>query len=126
MELTEEVTSTEIDAELPAEYITPELLKTVDKFEPFGEKNPELIFMSKNLKIQDAVIVGKTERQHLKLVFDCGKYKFPAMFWGEAERLNREFRTGDRLNLIYNIGKNNFNGNTTPQMILIDVENSMK
>ena len=48
------------------------------------------------------------------------------MFWGEAERLNREFRTGDRLNLIYNIGKNNFNGNTTPQMILIDVENSMK
>lgn len=125
IELSEESDSIEIDAELPAEYITPELLKTLDKFEPFGEKNPDLIFMSKNLKIQDAVVVGKTERQHLKLVFDCGKFKFPAMFWGEADRLNKEFRTGDHLNLIYNIGKNNFNGNITPQMILIDVENSM-
>lgn len=126
LQLSEEEDSIEVDAELPAEYITPELLKTVDKFEPFGEKNPELIFISKSLRIQDAVIVGKTERQHLKLVFDCGKYKFPAMFWGEADRLNRDFRTGDSLNILYNVGKNNFNGSITPQMILMDVENPQK
>lgn len=115
----------EIDAELPADYITPDLLNLVDKFEPYGEKNKELIFMSRTLKIQEGVIVGKSERQHLKLVFNCGKFKFPAMFWGEAERLNRDFRTGDQLNVLYTIGKNTFNGNVTPQMVLIDADTKL-
>ncbi len=120
--LSEEEDTIDIDAEIPSDYITPDLLKTVDLFEPFGEANSELVFMSRELKIQDAAIVGKSERQHLKLVFDCGKFKFPAMFWGEADRLNRDFRTGDSLNVLYGISKNCFNGNVTPQMILMDAE----
>ena len=119
--LTEDSNKIEIDAELPQEYISPDLLKIVEKMEPYGEANAELVFMSKELKVQDAVAVGKSERQHLKLTFDCGKYKFPAMFWGEAERLNRDFKVGDKLDIVYNIGKNTFNGNTTPQMLLLDL-----
>ena len=111
-----------IDAELPAEYITPELSAIVSRFEPFGADNKELVFASKSLPLQEAAILGKTERQHLKLVFDCGKYKFPAMFWGEAERLNRDFKVGDKLNILYTLGKNYFKGTETPQMILIDAE----
>lgn len=121
MKMEEETNTVEVDAELPAEYITPELLNLVDKLEPYGETNPELIFMSKGLKALDAISVGKSERQHLKITFDCGKYKFPAMFWGEGERLNRDFKTGEKLNIVYNIGKNTFNGTTTPQMILMDL-----
>ena len=111
-----------IDAELPAEYITPELIALVSRFEPFGADNKELVFASKSLPLQEAVVLGKTERQHLKLVFDCGKYKFPAMFWGEAERLNRDFNVGDKLNILYTLGKNYFRGTETPQMILLDAE----
>lgn len=122
IKLEQENDSVEIDAELPVEHITPNILELVAKFEPVGEENPELTFISKNLKIQDAVIVGKSERQHLKLTFDCGKYKFPAMFWGESERLNRDFSKGDNISVIYTIGKNSFNGITTPQMIIIDAE----
>ena len=112
----------EIDAELPCEYITPELLKTIDKFEPFGEENPEIIFFSKNLPIDNAIVLGKTEKQHLKLVFNCGKYKFPAMYWGEAERLGRDFSSTDRLDILYKIERNFYNGSCTPQMIIIDAE----
>lgn len=112
----------EVDAELPAEYITPRLLELADRFEPFGEDNRELVFLSNALRIQDAVIVGKAARQHLKLVFDCGKYKFPAIYWGAAERLNRDFKAGDRINILYNIGRNTFNGAVTPQMIILDAD----
>ena len=111
-----------VDAEIPAEYITPELLNLVDKFEPYGEKNKELVFVSKKIKIQDGIPVGKSEVQSLKLIFDCGKYKFPAMFWGQAERLNRDFKTGDNLNVLYSINRNTYKGTVTPQMILIDAE----
>lgn len=123
--LDKEEDSVEIDAELPAEYITPELLDLVDKFEPYGENNKELVFISKNLKIQDGVSVGKSEKQSLKLIFDCGKYKFPAMFWGQAERLNRDFKTGDTLNVLYTVTRNTFKGAVTPQMILIDADTKL-
>lgn len=114
-----------VDAELPTEYINPDLLPLVEKFEPFGEENRDLVFVSKSLKIQDAKIMGKTEPYHLKITFDCGKYKFPAIFWKEGERLNRDFKIGDKVDVLYTIGKNVFNGNITPQMIIIDIEKSI-
>lgn len=114
-----------VDAELPTEYINPDLLPLVEKFEPFGEENRDLIFVSKALKVQDAKIMGKTEPYHLKITFDCGKYKFPAIFWKESERLNRDFKIGDKLDVLYTIGKNVFNGSITPQMIIIDFEKSI-
>lgn len=114
-----------VDAELPTEYINPDLLPLVEKFEPFGEENRDLVFVSKSLKIQDAKIMGKTEPYHLKLTFDCGKYKFPAIFWKEGERLNRDFKIGDKVDVLYTIGKNVFNGSITPQMIIIDIEKSI-
>lgn len=114
-----------VDAELPTEYINPDLLPLVEKFEPFGEENRDLVFVSKSLKIQDAKIMGKTEPYHLKITFDCGKYKFPAIFWKEGERLNRDFKIGDKVDVLYAIGKNVFNGSITPQMIIIDIEKSI-
>lgn len=114
-----------VDAELPTEYINPDLLPLVEKFEPFGEENRDLVFVSKSLKIQDAKIMGKTEPYHLKITFDCGKYKFPAIFWKEGERLNKDFKIGDKVDVLYTIGKNVFNGSITPQMIIIDIEKSI-
>jgi single-stranded-DNA-specific exonuclease len=115
---TESVT---IDAELPAQYLKPDLLKVIDLFEPYGEENPELTFMSSSLKIIDAAILGKTERQHLKLTLDCGSVKWPALFWGEAERLHRDFDKGDTIDILFQVTRNMFNGIETPQMILRDV-----
>ncbi len=122
--LEEDDETVSVDAELPEAYVTPALLELVERFEPFGAENRELIFVSKKLKIQEAMILGKSERQHLKLVFDCGKYKFPAIFWGAAERLNRDFKLGDRIDVLYTVGKNYYKGMVTPQMTIIDAEKS--
>lgn len=111
-----------IDAELPSEYITPDILKTVDLFEPYGENNHELVFVSKALKLKDGIPVGKAQSQSLKMIFDCGKFKFPAMYWGQAERLNRDFKTGDTLDVLYTVNRNTFKGSVTPQMILLDAQ----
>ena len=115
-----------VDAELPAEYITHDLPELVARFEPFGAENKELVFASRALPIQEAASLGKTERRHLKLVFDCGACKFPAMFWGEGDRLNRDFKTGDKLDILYTVGKNYYRGTETPQMVLIDAALSQK
>jgi single-stranded-DNA-specific exonuclease len=122
--LENEQESIDIDAEIPISYMTPDLLNVIDKFEPFGEANREIIFYSKNLTVQDAMLVGKSDPRHLKIIFDCGRYKFPAMFWSEGVRLNRDFKTGDKLDVLYTINRNSFNGAVTPQMIITDIKKS--
>lgn len=116
--------SFDIDAEIPAQFLTPELLDVTDRFEPFGEENPELIYMAKNLPVTDAVILGKGEKQHLKLTLSTGKLKWPALFWNEGERLNRDFSKGDKVDILFHTGRNFFNGSETPQLILLDLKKS--
>lgn len=111
-----------IDAEIPAEYITPDLLKIIELFEPYGNENDELLFVSKDLPVCDAMVVGKKEPFHLKLTFDCGKYKFPAMFWSQGDRYNKDIKIGTRADVLFSVNKNIYNGNITPQMILKDLE----
>lgn len=111
-----------IDAEIPFEYMSPELLNLVDSFEPFGQGNPNLKFLVKNAKIISADVMGKTEVQHLRLTIDCGKYKWPSIYWKAAERLNRDFSVGDKVNIVFEATRNLYNGNETPQMNIVEME----
>lgn len=112
----------QIDAELPYDYLTPDVLKLVDIFEPFGQNNPSLKFFAQNVKIITADVMGRNEIQHLKLTIDCVKYKWPAIFWKAAEKLNRDFSVGDRVNIVFEVTRNLFNGNEIPQMNILEIE----
>ena len=112
------------DAEIPHDYLTPNLLKTIDLFEPYGEGNPQLLFFSRRLKIVGADIIGKGEKKHLKLVLAGGKHKWPALFWNAAERLGKDFALGDTIDVVYRLERNLFNGMETAQMIVQEVERS--
>lgn len=112
------------DAEIPHDYLTPNLLKTIDLFEPFGEGNPQLLFFSRRLKIVGADIIGKGEKKHLKLLLAGGKHKWPALFWNAAERLGKDFALGDTIDVVYRLERNLFNGMETAQMIVQEVERS--
>ncbi len=111
-----------IDAELPHQFLTPEILSVIDKFEPFGQGFSPLVFMAKNLKILQANIVGKAEPLHLKLNLDCGKYKWNAIYWKAGGKLNTELKVGDSVDIVFNITRNIFNGTVTPQMIILDLK----
>lgn len=112
----------DIDAELPHQYMTTDLLKLVDRFEPYGEKNPPLKFITKNTKILQADIIGKTEKLHLKLTLDYGKHKWPALYWNASEKLNKDFKVGDKVDLIFEVNRNVFNGVEIPQIIVTDIK----
>jgi len=118
--LTNDQPEYEIDAEIPPEYLTPEAFKLLDLLEPFGQDNPELIFMTSAFPLCDAQIVGKKEPQHLKLLFDSGKNKIPAMYWSQAERLRKDISIGQKYDILYSMSRNCFNGIVTNQIIIKD------
>ena len=62
------------------------------------------------------------DKEHLKLVFDCGKYKIPAMYWSAGNKLNSEIFVGKKYNVIYSMNRNYFNGIATQQLIIKDIE----
>ncbi|MBQ4331524.1 MAG: single-stranded-DNA-specific exonuclease RecJ, partial [Spirochaetaceae bacterium] len=117
-------TTLQADAEIPHSYLTPDLLKITDLFEPYGEGNPQLIFFSRRMKIVTADIIGKGEKKHLKLVLAGGKHKWPALYWNAAERLGTDFAPGDTIDMVYRLDRNLFNGMETAQMIVQEVERS--
>lgn len=112
------------DAEIPHSYLSPELLKIIDTFEPYGEGNPQLLFFSRQLKIIGADIIGKGEKKHLKLTLAGGKHKWPALFWNAADRLGTDFAPGDTIDVVYRLDRNLFNGMETAQMIVQEAERS--
>lgn len=116
----------DVDAELPHEYLSPALLDLTDRFEPYGEGNEQLVFLARGMKIMSVDLMGKTAKQHLKLTFDCGKHKWPAIFWQAADRLNRDFALGDVVDAVFRVNRNTFNGAEIPQMILQDVQKAAR
>ena len=110
-----------IDAELPHNYLTPDLLTVLDTFEPYGEGFPQLKFAAKDMKITAAAIMGKTQPQHLRLTLSCGPYKWTAIYWQAADKLHTEYAIGDRVDAVFTVSRNTFNGNTVPQMIIQDM-----
>ncbi|TFG84414.1 MAG: single-stranded-DNA-specific exonuclease RecJ [Spirochaetales bacterium] len=110
----------DVDAELPHEYVRPDLAELANRFEPYGEACPQLVFMARSVPIAAVDIVGKTEKSHLKLTLDFGKHKWPALWWSAADKYEREFNLSDRLDILFKVSKNFWNGVESPQLVIVD------
>jgi len=115
----------EIDADLPLEFLKPDLLKVVDLLEPYGEGCRPLVFSCRGLTVVSLDLVGKTGAQHVRLTLDAGPYKWPAIYWNALERLeNGEFAVGDRVDAAFQVSRNTFQGQEKPQMTILDLVRS--
>jgi single-stranded-DNA-specific exonuclease len=125
----------EIDAEIPLSYLSrleddPKirdrkdlyLFQLADRFEPYGEKNRPLLFLSRGLTITDVALMGKDELKHVKLTLDAGTFKWPAVYWNAASRLKVDFDRGAAVDLVSTVNRNWFNGSLTPQLIVKDIK----
>ena len=116
----------QIDAELPHDFLSPDILKLTDLFEPYGNSNEQLIFLTKKITIKEINFIGKPESKHLKLMLDAGKYKWPALYWQSADRVtNKEFGVNDMVDIVFNITRDYFKGNETPQIMILDLKKSI-
>jgi single-stranded-DNA-specific exonuclease len=113
-----------VDAELPPSYLTPDIFKVVDLFEPYGEDNEPLTFMARGVRVAEISLMGKTETKHVKLTLDTGKYKWPAVYWQAADKVKRDFDLEDKVDLVFRITRNWYNGSETPQLVVTDLRRS--
>ena len=110
----------EIDAEIPTDFLTLKLLDVVKRFAPFGQENPPLAFLVRGIRLMDVQFIGR-EQNHLRLTLDAGTSKWPAVYWGAAERVGVAFDKGDSVDAVVNVGTNFYQGNETPQLTVLDL-----
>ncbi len=104
-----------IDAELDINEVDDGLVERVETLSPFGEENPLPVFISRNVCIKNITTMGADGR-HIKFRFNG----YWALAFGKAESWNG-FKIGDRVDIVYSVEFNNFNGNTQVQLKLWDI-----
>ncbi len=113
-----------IDAELPHAFLTPKLFDVEKIFVPAGQDSPQLTYLSRELKIAQMNLMGRDGQNHVKFLFDTGSVKWPAVFWNGAERVGRDFNETDRLDVVFQLSRNYFQGREVPQLVVLDVRKS--
>jgi len=115
----------EIDLELAAGDINWELFDDLMRLEPFGQGNEEPIFLLKDMEINNVRLVGNGAR-HLKLELKSpqldGKI-FKAIGFGLADKNgNGDLKYGDRVDVIFGLIADEWNGTRNLQLKIIDIK----
>jgi single-stranded-DNA-specific exonuclease len=113
-----------VDAELPLSYLTPDIFTVIDRFEPYGAGNGQLIFMTRKIIVREIQFIGKNGANHLKITLDTGIHKWPAVYWSAAERVKKDFDVNDAVDVAFRLARNWYNGTEMPQITLLDVKRS--
>ncbi|HOV83506.1 MAG TPA: single-stranded-DNA-specific exonuclease RecJ [Paludibacteraceae bacterium] len=113
----------DIDCILQFKDITPKFFRILKQFAPFGPENMKPVFASK--KVFDygtSRLVGK-EQEHLKmeLIDSSSENVMNGIAFGMSE-YNTHLKSLQPLNICYTLEENNFNGNTTIQLIIKDMK----
>ena len=101
---------------LQAEHF-PGILEAVDQLEPTGASNPSALFCSRNCRVLRANAVGKGE--HLKLLIGAGNNQLEAIAFRLGALLEN---LPDYVDIAYTFEINEFNGRSTMQLNVRDIQ----
>ncbi len=106
-----------IDLLLEPDDVTVDLVEQISQLEPFGQSNPSPIFALKNLKIKEKRLMGDN-KNHLRLKCIGGSSELTCIRWKDGDI---SLVQGDPLDIAFHPQINEFNGNTSVQLILDDI-----
>jgi len=109
-----------IEAEINPSDINWQFYEEIEKFKPFGEGNPEPIFILKNIEFTELYGVGKEEK-HLKLHFDHQAKEIKAIGFNLGKLINK---TQDKktIDLVCRLKKNYWNGRCDLELEIYDLK----
>ncbi|MBR1919579.1 MAG: single-stranded-DNA-specific exonuclease RecJ [Spirochaetales bacterium] len=123
MDIVETDDAISVDLLLNKDTLNEKLISLVESFEPYGEQNPALVFMAEGPEIRSVTELGSDrDKGHLRLVLAYGKYQWNCVYWGAKGRYPRDFTVGDRVRVIFRLGRNYWKGASSLQLTLMAME----
>jgi len=112
--------SLDVDVEVRLDQLDQNLINILERIEPTGAENKEVLFMSRDLYASNIKTVGK-DKKHLKLLITDGSYSIDAIGFGLGDQISSLPLKFDAL---YNFQLNEFRGKNNFQLNLIDLRPS--
>ncbi|MCD4761256.1 single-stranded-DNA-specific exonuclease RecJ, partial [bacterium] len=107
-----------IDLELQPAEIGLHLLDELRELTPWGMGNPRPRFLLQNSRLLRKNLL--TNGKHLKLHLENGGREFEAIWWQQGPR-GEELQYGSRLDVVFQLQSNSWNGRTKEQLIIDDI-----
>lgn len=100
-----------IDMELDPVYADKKLFDEISRLSPFGQGNPQPVFVGINLNVVNAHLVGR-EQNHLKLTLSSDKNpeKLIQAIGFNQSKIYALLETGTQIDIMYQIDKDDWNG----------------
>jgi len=119
----------EIDAEIDLDRIDWELYDLLQKFEPFGQANPKPKYVTYAAAVISAEPLGQ-DGKHLKIMAKHKSNKvrkFVGWRMGNGEGTNwcEQLQAGDKIDIVYEVGINEWNGNRELQLTLVELRKAV-
>ncbi|MBQ4646465.1 MAG: single-stranded-DNA-specific exonuclease RecJ [Candidatus Gastranaerophilales bacterium] len=105
------------DIEIKPNELELNILETIDRLEPFGQKNEPPIMAMFGVNLDEFKLIGK-ESNHLRMVFSFEGRKMQALKWNEGEL---QIPFGAKCDIAFYPRLNDFNGVKSIQLEIVDV-----
>ncbi|OGH73367.1 MAG: single-stranded-DNA-specific exonuclease RecJ [Candidatus Magasanikbacteria bacterium RIFCSPHIGHO2_02_FULL_51_14] len=117
-----------VDAEIALEDVSWVLYDILQKFEPFGKDNEKPTYFARGVTVQTVKSIGKNGN-HITIMGSHRTNKLRKMIgWGfcsdSEEKMNwcKILHQGDRIDVVFEIGVNEWNGNREIQLRIVDLK----
>ena len=110
----------QIDAALPLEDISNQLVTDLRRLEPFGAGNSRPVFFASAVEVIEGPRIVKN--QHLSMTVRQGGKRFRAMAWRAANRADFIRAHLGSLDLAFSLSENTYRGNTSVELSIADVK----
>lgn len=107
-----------LDEELDLEALTIDVVKNFERLAPFGMDNQKPVFYIRDFQIENARAMGASNA-HLKLKIFRGTSNFEVVAFGKGS-LAAEFSQAKGIELAVTLSVNQWNGQTTLQLMMVD------
>lgn len=115
----------QVNAKLKASEVTLDLIASLDKLAPFGTDNEVPLFEIIDYQVVQAKALGKTN-DHLRLELNTGKNQLAALAFGVGDELPELMTQSKSLKFVASVGKNEWRGNVSPQLLIKDLDQAVK
>lgn len=109
----------DIDSALNTWQVSADNAKFIREIGPYGESNPEPVFLLKDLLIKQ--IIQLTEGKHLRLILEKDNQNFEAVWWN-SNSFKDIIRFNQRINLVFRMDINSWKGSEKLQLVVDDME----
>ena len=107
-----------LDEELDLESLSLETVKSFERLAPFGMDNQKPVFYIRDFQVENARSMGAGD-SHLKLKISKGTASFEVVSFGQGSKAT-EFSQVKQLELAVTLSVNQWNGQTTLQLMMVD------